>query len=133
MTQAINQKVLSKSGRSLVKHGYWKTRTSEGVWDNGKEIGKHIYFHNSNPNVISEIILFTNTGDSQRILGIDYKNYWGKDVSWVSIYNTKSRGNECIAWDYQYNNDRDNYRNLELIEELLDANEEILMGCISAH
>jgi hypothetical protein len=133
MTKAINQKVLSKSGRSLVKHGYWKTRTSEGVWDNGKEIGKHIYFHNSNPNVISEIILFTNTGDSQRILGIDYKNYWGKDVSWVSIYNTKSKANERIAWDYTSNGNKTNFHNLELVEELLDSNKEILMGYISAH
>jgi hypothetical protein len=137
MTQAINQKVLSKSGRSLVKHGYWKTKTSEGVWVNGKQIGKHIYFRDYDPNTISSITLFTNTGDGNRILEIEYKNKWHGDdegnVFWVLGFDYKSKGNEWIAHDFQYNNESTNYDDLELIEELLDANHEILMGCISAH
>ena len=123
-----NEKVLSKSGRSLVKHGYWKTKTSEGVWDNGKQIGKHIYYLD---NIITEIVLYNNEGN--RILGIDYKNYWGGDVFWVAAYNTKSKANERIAWDYTSNENKTNFRNLELVEELLEANKEILMSCISAH
>jgi len=132
-----NEKVLSKSGRSLVKHGYWKTKASEGAWDNGKQIGKHIHYYMYDPNVITDIILYTSNGDGQRILGIEYKNPWwgdlGGDVFWVDIYNTKSKGNECIAWDHLYNSKKNSFRNLELVEELLDANHEILMGCISAH
>ena len=129
-----NEKVLSKSGRSLVKHGYWKTKDSEGVWDNGKQVGKHIYYLD---NIITDIVLYTSNGNGQRILGIDYKNPWhgdnNGDVFWVSVYNLKSRGNESIAWDQLYNNKKNSFRNLELVEELLDANKEILMGCISAH
>jgi hypothetical protein len=70
-----NEKVLSKSGRSLVKHGYWKTKASEGAWDNGKQIGKHIHYYMYDPNVITDIILYTSNGDGQRILGIEYKNH----------------------------------------------------------
>ena len=138
MTQSINQKVLSKSGRSLVKHGYWKNRHSEGIWDNGKQIGKHIYYSScpTKPWEITDIILYTNNGDGQRILGIEYKNSWHGDrdgnLFWVAAYNLKSKGNESIAWDRIYNNGKSKFRNLELIEELLDANEDILMGCISA-
>ena len=131
-----NEKVLSKSGRSLVKHGYWKTKNYEGVWDNGKQVGKHIYYLDSD-NIITDIVLYTSNGDGQRILSIDYKNpVWGDNngyLFWVSVYNLKSRGNECIAWDHLYNNKHKSFRNLELVEELLDANEDILMGCISAH
>lgn len=64
MTQAINQKVLSKSGRTLVKHGYWKTKHSEGMWHNGKQVGKHIYYSGQD---ITEIVLYTINGDGQRI------------------------------------------------------------------
>ncbi|MBU6184763.1 MAG: hypothetical protein KGO98_05840 [Rickettsiales bacterium] len=134
MTQAINQKVLSKSGRTLVKHGYWKTKHSEGMWNNGKQVGKHIYYSGQD---ITEIVLYTNNGDGQRILGIEYKNSWHGDkngkVFWATAYNVKSRGNESIAWDRQYPDRESKCHNLELVEELLDANEDILMGCKSAH
>ena len=137
MTQSINQKVLSKSGRSLVKHGYWKTKNYEGVWDNGKQIGKHIYYINGIQ--VQTIQVFDKLG--RVIISIIYNFAWNGDplenVNRVSVreYENDKDKYGTMGWDLEWpagSKEMPQYRNLELVEEVLDANKEILMGCISA-
>ena len=132
-----NEKVLSKSGRSLVKHGYWKTKDSEGIWDNGKQIGKHIYYIQGIQ--VQSIQVFDKLG--RVIISIIYNFAWNgdplKNVNRVSVreYENDKDKYGTMGWDLEWpagSEEAPQYRNLELVEEILDANKEILMGCISA-
>lgn len=132
-----NEKVLSKSGRSLVKHGYWKTKDSEGIWDNGKQIGKHIYYIKGIQ--VQSIQVFDKLG--RVIISIIYNFAWNgdplKNVNRVSVreYENDKDRYGIMGWDLEWpagSEEAPQYRNLELVEEILDANKEILMGCISA-
>jgi hypothetical protein len=135
MTKAINQKVLNKSGRSLVRHGYWKTKAWEGVWDNGKRVGKHIYYVNG---TIAWIEVFDKLG--RVLINIEYNNSWNADplnaVSNVTAREYESNKDKYasdMGWDRVNDDNVHICMNLELVERVLDANHEILMGCISAH